>query len=1028
MWSTFPLFGSTLLLAVMVVASYTFAVSLSAGATGRIKTLQAARFGAYGTVALIGVSVLCLAYAFVAHDFRLRYVAHYSDRSMPTVFLFTALWGGQDGSLLWWLFLLALYIGVCVKTLGKKHLDLQPYVIATLMVIVVFFCVLMAFAANPFSTSVAGARTDGEGLNPLLQNFYMIIHPPSLYVGFVGCSIPFAFCIAALATGRLDAEWILACRKFTIFALLFLAIGNTLGMLWAYEELGWGGYWAWDPVENAAFMPLLSIAAFAHSVMIQERRGMLKVWNVCLICLTFFMTIFGTFLTRSGAIASVHSFAQSSIGEYFLWFLGMVASFCLTLILYRWPELRDVDPTIGNQERYKAARNAVAFFLPVLVGLGAGAVLVMIASYGWKQQLAAAGAGSALYILAAVVAGAGFVVVRKPLAAWVDRPSNVLRGAAISAGWVVVMGLAPGAWVLSGKVEAMHNASVRVAVFSVVVGVAVYAAVELVFRRMTRGLKLAVTRPRMESIFSREFTFLLNNFGLLGIMLFVLVATTFPMVSEALWNEKVTVGPPYYNAWMQPLGLTVFFLMGMGTLFGWKKTSPEALRRAFVAPVTVFFLAVALHFALGKRLGFPAVVWSEPIYGGALGAVLRAYNAYTPVMGFALGAFNIAVIVQEFVFLFRSQQRAGDGAKNFLARFPKPLRPFAALLLFPGWTLSLPPTGRRRYGGYVVHLGIALMFLGFTGKSWTVDKETTMQPGQTYQVERLAVTYVGPRMEVDNNKRMVFADVRVSEGGKEIGSLAPAKFIYKKMPESPTTEVAMLHSVRDDLYLVVGSINPETKVASLQIHLNPLVGWIWFGGIILIFGSFVCLWPELQAQESRAWRFARGAGAVATSITLGLVLALLPVPAFAQGGTQQMSGSVQMDTPQEKAVFGALRCMCGTCPRELLSSCACSPADRTRERLRARIAKGESTQQIIDEYVQEYGTAALAIPPDKGAMKAIYVAPLFAIFGGGIALAFVLKRWRKNNNDKAAASSDDEPKRDKLDDRIDQELEDLDDE
>src|SRR5215831_5695260 len=213
MWSTFPLFGSTLLLAVMVVASYTFAVSLSAGATGRIKTLHAARLGAYGTVALIAVAVLCLAYAFVSHDFRLRYVAHYSERAMSVGYLLTALWGGQDGSLLWWLFLLSLYIGACVKWLGKRYVELQPYVIATLMAIVIFFCILMTYSANPFATSIGGARADGEGLNPLLQNFYMIIHPPSLYTGFVGCSIPFAFAVAALVTGRLDAEWIVACRK-----------------------------------------------------------------------------------------------------------------------------------------------------------------------------------------------------------------------------------------------------------------------------------------------------------------------------------------------------------------------------------------------------------------------------------------------------------------------------------------------------------------------------------------------------------------------------------------------------------------------------------------------------------------------------------------------------------------------------------------------------------------------------------------------------------------------------------------------
>jgi len=956
----FPSFGLLLLLAVMVSASYTFAVSLSAGSSGRMKTLQAARLGAYGTVALIAVAVLCLAYAFVSHDFRLRYVAHYSDRGMPLIFLLTALWGGQDGSLLWWLFLLSLYIGVCVWQLGKKHLELQPYILATLMSVVIFFCVLMAFAANPFATGVSGARPDGEGLNPLLQNFYMIIHPPSLYIGFVGCSIPFAFCIAALVTGRLDAEWIQASRKFSLFALLFLAIGNTLGMLWAYEELGWGGYWAWDPVENAAFMPLLSLAAFVHSVMIQERRGMLKVWNVFLMCLTFFMTIFGTFLTRSGVIASVHSFAQSSIGDYFLYFLALLVAFCFTLVLYRWPELRDLDP------------------------------------------------------------------------------SPRLRRAAITTGWVTVVSLVA-AWMIAAKLapkgtgfdQSGTRTLVQVAAFSCLAGGAVYAAIELVFRRMTTGMKLRSARPRFESVLSREFTFLLNNYGLLAVMFFVLVGTTFPMVSEALWSEKVTVGPPHFNAWLQPLGLGVFFLMGVGTLFGWKKSSEDQLKKNFMIPVGSFFVAAAAHFALGKLLGHPAVVWSPPVYAGPMGTVLQAFNAYTPVLGLSLAVFNFVVIVQEFALLYRSRFKTGA------EKTPKAFW-YAGLL--PGFVysmVSLPPTGRRRYGGYIVHLGIVLMFIGFTGKSWTVDQETSIKQGQTIQVERLTLEYVGPRMEVDNNKRMIFADVRVLEKGKEIGKLSPAKFIYKKMPDSPTTEVAMLHSIRDDLYLVVGSINPETKVASLQIHLNPLVGWIWFGGLVIIFGSLICMWPELEPEESRVWQVARGAGAVATSVTLGVVLALLPVPAFAQANASQHSGSVQIDDMKEKQVFGQLRCMCGTCPRELLSSCACSTADATRERLRLRLARGESPDQIIDDYVKEYGTASLAIPPNTGAMRAIYAVPVVALVGGGIGLGVVLRRWRANAGTRDAnvvskkgasegTSAAGATKRDDYDDRIDAELRDLD--
>ncbi|MBS2016575.1 MAG: cytochrome c biogenesis protein CcsA [Deltaproteobacteria bacterium] len=915
----FPSFGLLLLLAVMVSASYTFAVALSAGSSGRIKTLMAARLGAYGTVALIGVAVLCLAYAFVSHDFRLRYVAHYSDRGMPLIFLLTALWGGQDGSLLWWLFLLSLYIGVCVWQLGKKYLELQPYILATLMGIVIFFCVLMAFAANPFATGVSGARPDGEGLNPLLQNFYMIIHPPSLYVGFVGCSIPFAFCVAALVTGRLDAEWIQASRKFSLFALMFLAIGNTLGMLWAYEELGWGGYWAWDPVENAAFMPLLSLAAFVHSVMIQERRGMLKVWNVFLMCLTFFMTIFGTFLTRSGVIASVHSFAQSSIGDYFLVFLAIVAAFCFTLVLYRWPELRDLTPT------------------------------------------------------------------------------PELRRAAITTGWITLISLCA-AWLAASRIAPAggdmdangKRTLIQVGAFSVLAGAAVYASIELVFRRMTTGLKLKSKRPKFESVLSREFTFLLNNYGLLAVMFFVLVGTTFPMVSEALWKEKVTVGPPHFNAWLQPLGLGVFFLMGVGTLFGWKKSSEEQLKKNFSIPVGLFFVTVAAHFALGKTLGHPAVVWSPPVYAGPMGTALQAFNAYTPVLGISLSVFNIAVIVQEFVLLYKSRLKTGA------EKTPKVLWMAGLLPGFVYSLASLPPVGRRRYGGYIVHLGIVLMFLGWTGKSWNNDVETTIKQGDSYTIERLTLTYAGPRMEVDNNKRMIFADIRVSEGGKEIGKLSPAKFIYKKMPDSPTTEVAMLHSIRDDLYVVVGSINPESKVASLQIHLNPLVGWIWLGGIIIIFGSILCMWPELEPEESRVWQVARGAGAIATSITLGVVIALLPVPAFAQSTASQHSGSVHIDDMKEKHLFSQLRCMCGTCARELLSSCACSTADATRDRMRTRLSKGESVEQIIDEYVKEYGTASLAIPPNQGAMRLIYVAPVVALVGGGIGLAVVLRRWRAN--------------------------------
>ncbi|MDB5219085.1 MAG: Cytochrome c heme lyase subunit CcmF, partial [Myxococcaceae bacterium] len=762
------------------------------------------------------------------------------------------------------------------------------------------------------------------------------------------------------------AEWILACRKFTIFALFFLALGNTLGMLWAYEELGWGGYWAWDPVENAAFMPLLTLAAFVHSVMIQERRGMLKVWNVFLICLTFFMTIFGTFLTRSGVIASVHSFAQSSIGDYFLYFLAMIGAFCFTLVMYRWPELRDLKPT----ERLRSAA--------IVTGWATLTALILA------------------WVISTKLAGS---------------PLDALSGASSEA--------------ISASTS--KHSMIQITAFSVLAGAAVFGNIELVFRRMTRGLDLKAKRPRFESIWSREFTFLLNNYGLLTFMLFVLVFTTFPMITEAFLKEKVSVGPPIFNAFLQPVGLTVFFLMGVGTLFGWKKSSDTQLKKNFMIPVGMFFGAVGVHFAFGKWLGFPAVVWSPPLYGGVMGWALQAFNAITPVLGFSLAIFNAAVIVQEFVLLYRSRLKTG------VEKTPKVLWYMGLLPGFIYSMASLPASGRRRYGGYIVHMGIVLMFLGFTGKSWTIDRETTIKQGDSYQVERLTIKYVGPRMEVDNTKRMVFADVKVYEDGKEVGKLSPAKFIYKKMPDSPTTEVAMFHSIRDDLYLVVGSINPETKVASLQIHLNPLVGWIWFGCLVLIFGSFICMWPEFEPQESRVWQVARGAGAIATSITLGIILALLPVPAFAQTGASQHSGSVHVDDMKEKQVFGQLRCMCGTCPRELLDSCACSTADATRDRLRVRLARGDTPESIIDDYVKENGTASLAIPPNTGAMRAIYAVPIVALVGTGVGLAVVLRRWRSNaalpsedGKKTPAPSATAQAKRDVYDERIDAELKDLD--
>ena len=333
--------GFVVLLAAFLLCFYTVAMAAGAGFGKKDSLYASARFGVYGTTALTSIASFALIYSFLIHDFALRYVAGYSGKAVPTFYLVLALWGGMEGSLLFWAWLLSLFGAIVVWQNRARNRELMPHVIFIVGMVQLFFLAMLVFQANPFMEHPGGViPLDGRGLNPLLQTPAMAIHPPNLYLGFVGCTIPFAFALAALITRRLDENWIKTTRKWAIVAWTFLTVGNLLGANWAYTELGWGGAWGWDPVENAAIMPWFPLTAYLHSVMIQERRGMLKVWNVFLIILTFAMTIFGTFLTRSGIISSVHSFAQSDVGMYFLVFLGLLCMAAFGLMFARLSDLK----------------------------------------------------------------------------------------------------------------------------------------------------------------------------------------------------------------------------------------------------------------------------------------------------------------------------------------------------------------------------------------------------------------------------------------------------------------------------------------------------------------------------------------------------------------------------------------------------------------------------------------------------------------------------------------------------------------
>src|SRR5688500_1332091 len=444
--------GYYLLLAAFVIASYALAASV-AGARRRSRRLIESGIGAFYLVAAIMVAASAvIVYAFVSGDYSIRYVARYSDSVQPLFYKITSYWGGLDGSIMFWVFLLSVFGSTAVYVNRERHRELIPYVVAVIAVVEMFFLFLMIIHNNPFQTYLTETRPDGEGLNPLLQNFYMVIHPPTMYTGFVGLTIPFAFGMAALITGFLDDSWLRAVRRWTMISWLFLSCGLGLGMIWAYEELGWGGYWGWDPVENAGLLPWFTATAFLHSVMVQERRGMLRVWNVTLVILTFFLTIFGTFMTRSGIVQSVHAFGED-------------------------PEL---------------ARMFTIFMVSILVF------------------------------------SFGFVIYRLPL----------LRA-----------------------------------------------------------------RNELDSWASREAAFMLNNWILLFSAFFVLFATMFPTLSEALTGERLTVGPPFFNQWMLPIGLALLLLTGIGPLLAWRKSTVENLRVSFLIPVSLGLCTRVVVVGLGQQVG-----------------------------------------------------------------------------------------------------------------------------------------------------------------------------------------------------------------------------------------------------------------------------------------------------------------------------------------------------------------------------------------------------------------------------------------
>jgi cytochrome c-type biogenesis protein CcmF len=655
-------FGHIAIVAAFVVAAYV-AVAAPLGVRLRAPELTASAYnGVLGVAVLMTVASGTLLLAFLTNDFSIRYVAEHSSREMPLSLVAAAFYGGQAGSLLYWGWTLALFSAIVAYQQRRTDRELMAYVHMTLMAVMAFFGLVLGFVASPFE-KMPVVPANGLGLNPLLYDLGMLYHPPMLLAGYMSWTVPFAFAVAALATGRLDASWIRTTRRYALVAWGILGIGNMLGAWWAYRVLGWGGYWGWDPVENSAIMPWLIGTAFIHSVMIQERRGMLKVWNMALVLVTFYLAIFGTFVVRSGVITSVHSFAQSAIGPYFLVFLTLVVVSTLALLFARLPSLRSEN--------------------------------------------------------------------------------------------------------------------------------------------------------QLDSLLSREASFLLNNLLFLGLVFAIFWGTIFPLVSEAVQGTKITVGPPFFNQVAGPIMIGLLALMGIGPLMPWRRGAGSSLARLFGPPVLV---GLAVAVGVGIAYGF-----DQPKALAAFGAC----------------AFVAAAIALEVTRgTIARRQATGE-------RLPTALG-------------NLISRNNRRYGGYVVHLGVVMIAVAVTASSvYQVEQSARLRPGESTTVGEYHLTFNGLNERAEPGVRIVEARLAVESNGELVGSLVTDKRFYRGFERQPSTSVGIRSTPADDLYVVLAGWEADGS-ASFMVFVNPLVIWIWLGGIVAVAGGLVAFWPEARPRVVSVGASTRG--------------------------------------------------------------------------------------------------------------------------------------------------------------------------
>jgi cytochrome c-type biogenesis protein CcmF len=642
--------------ALSVLLAFCFAIyAIFASVVGKLAkrpflTLSAER-AVYSIWVLVTIAAGILIYSLMTGDYRMAYVAHYTNRAMLSRYKYTAWWGGQEGSLLFWNWLLASYGAVVVFRNQRKFRDMMPWVVAVMMATQVFFLTLIVFIESPFKVLMAGGRVvdvgDGQGLSALLQYWTMIIHPPMLYLGYVGFVVPFAFAVASLITKAPGEAWIHVTRRWTLVTWMFQTTGVLLGAGWAYAVLGWGGYWGWDPVENASLLPWITATAFLHSVMMQEKKGMMKVWNMVLVSSTFFLCIFGTFLTRSGIVNSVHAFSQGPIGMYFVVFLSIGITATATLIVSRLDFLK--------------------------------------------------------------------------------------------------------------------------------------------------------SEAQMESVLSRESSFLFNNLVLLASCFAILWGTLFPVISEKLTGEQISVDAPFFNRINIPIAMFLLLLTGVGPLIAWRKSSFDSLRRAFLWPTAAGVAVAAVLFALGVR-------------------------SFYALVSFGLCTFVLVSVAMEFV--KGANAISSKDHSNFFSS-----------------VIELTHRNTRRYGGYLVHVGVVVMFIGFTGKAFDLQKTVEIEKNDIVSLGNYKLQLKDIQGGQNDNYRWQKIFVDVSKNGEHVATLEPEKRLYLAKKE-PASEVAIRRRPNEDVYINFAGLSDDGSKVVMQAYVFPLVSWIWVGYWVVLSGTIICLIPS----------------------------------------------------------------------------------------------------------------------------------------------------------------------------------------